>query len=78
MSLLSVSLETHASLAHLRRRLWTAIGLCFAFQIGAVALHANETGRDSFKRDETSSSCPVMSISRQSNHHRTSNTANNQ
>ncbi|MEQ1539229.1 MAG: hypothetical protein ABL928_09895 [Sphingorhabdus sp.] len=78
MSLFSVSCETHEKLAHLRRRLWTAIGLCFAFQIGAAALHANETGRDSFKREEISAPCPVMSISRQSNHHRTSNTGNTQ
>ncbi len=78
MGLLSVSEETHATLAHLRRRLWTAIGLCFAFQIGAAALHANETGLDSFKREETSLTCAVMSNPPQSNHHRTSNTGNTQ
>lgn len=76
MGLLSVSCETHATLAHLRRRLWTAIGLCIAFQIGAAALHANETERDSFKREETSSSCAVMSNQPQSNNQTSSNTGN--
>jgi hypothetical protein len=42
MGILTLTPKTHATLARFRRRTWTVVGLCFAFQIGNVALHANE------------------------------------
>lgn len=75
MAILTLSHKTHAALSRFRRRTWTVVGLCFAFQIGNVALHANEhepedTGQSASMAAANTPSSRPMSIHNHNHNHK--------
>jgi hypothetical protein len=67
MAVFTLAHKTHAALARFRRRTWAVVGLCLVFQIGNVALHANEhepedTGQSASMAAANTPSSGLMSI----------------
>jgi hypothetical protein len=73
MAILTLTHKMHAALARFRRRTWTVVGLCFAVQIGNVALHANEHAFEDGNTSASTAAAPTPASGQPDNHSKNHN-----